>query len=579
MAYTIYEKRYGTLSEINKDGELTSSCKIIAGNNICNWSVLGTYTIIGEISDKVLNGIDAKGRFLGVFDSIEAFENYDGLKLHSYIIIGNIVYIMNIKDEIALKAGLCNILNDDDTIDVGIDLARQEGGNPFFLLNNVLFNYNVNTSELLEYRIFEEEESYINKKRYVLNKDTWRYIVHYLTRYSVDVNDKKIFRDESTIIDDASVSADKSYDSSFIASYLQGLPEEDVVIHNMQEVQRLLHIRANEKPITAKSGGIITNEMIDDDWDLNKSFSSQVINQKFKNIVTLKNDKWLEHISTDEFLDVLQSIKDRTGDYEKLRTANKDTATDVVKMINKRFEELGTFRKLRTEDKTCSVKALNELNKQVLKTGTILWYAGVDIPDGWKLCDGSIVMISDYPELYSIIGDAYNQISDTFDTDEMFRLPSCTARVIAGYDSNNPKFNKVGFRDGMNDVPLMIELDSRSHRIKDIGDPDWNQKPGPEEGKYRPIDPDEQVYQEVNQVFAWYPASNETDSGGYDSWRTYDDNGNMRVITDDVDFYQTTKVSRSTTSPGTSEYDNTHNNIQPYITLKMIIKLDKNSNQ
>ena len=574
MDYIIYEKRYNHENEINANNELTASCKILAGNKICNWSALGTYSVVGELSDATLKRLDAKGRYCGVYESIDAYEAEDSIKINCYIIVDNIVHIINVKDQIAVKVNNCNILNEGDSINIGIELAKQEGGSPFFLLGDILYKYNNLSSELIEHKLFKQQEPYINQKRYVLDEKSWNYIVHYLTRYSSDIADLKNYRDESNLIDDSSIGSDKSYDSSFIASFLQGLPEEDTVIHNLQEVQRLLHIRADKGPITAKNGGLITNDYYVNNDPENKAFSSQVLNQKLKNTVLLENDLWLNHCDTNKFLDVLASIESRIGKYEDLREANKDETTNVIEMINKRFNNLGIFRKLKTENKSVAVNAINELNRFVLKTGTILWYAGVEIPDGWKLCDGSIVNISDYPELYSIIGETYNLPTDTFDTDVSFRLPSGTARLIVGHDANNEKFNKVGYRDGMNDVPVDIDFTQSQHKLTDIKIIQNDTAAGVP----IPLELDKNYDLKIFNTPAWYPNANQTDSNGYDEWRQYRNTTDVKVIATDVDWYRFTQAPATTSVAGIENSSATHYNIQPYLTLKMIIKLDKESN-
>ena len=246
-------------------------------------------------------------------------------------------------------------------------------------------------------------------------------------------------------------------------------------------------------------------------------------------------------------------------------------------MINKRFNELGTFRKLKTEDKTSAVKALNELNKFVLKTGTILWYAGDEIPDGWALCDGSIVNIADYPELYDVIGDTYNLPTDTFDTDESFRLPSGTARVIAGYDETKDNFKQIGFRNGMNEVPVDIDFTQSQHKLLNVEVLQNDEEAGIPIKYYTQYDKNTEL--DIHAIPAWYPDSYNTDSTGYDCWRQYDKiDQYVKVITEDVDWYCFNRYTTSTSTAGLSETNATHYNIQPYITLKMIIKVDKEIN-
>ena len=40
-------------------------------------------------------------------------------------------------------------------------------------------------------------------------------------------------------------------------------------------------------------------------------------------------------------------------------------------------------------------------------TGTIICFAGETVPSGWLLCNGSEITKSDYPKLFSVIGNVY----------------------------------------------------------------------------------------------------------------------------------------------------------------------------
>ena len=45
--------------------------------------------------------------------------------------------------------------------------------------------------------------------------------------------------------------------------------------------------------------------------------------------------------------------------------------------------------------------------------GQLVIYAKPTVPDGYLLCDGSIVLKSSYSDLYTAIGDAYGTIEDS----------------------------------------------------------------------------------------------------------------------------------------------------------------------
>ena len=60
--------------------------------------------------------------------------------------------------------------------------------------------------------------------------------------------------------------------------------------------------------------------------------------------------------------------------------------------------------------------------------GVIQQYAGINAPDGWLLCDGSEVLIEDYPKLFTVIGNTYGTPSAA----TKFVLPDLRGRVPVG---------------------------------------------------------------------------------------------------------------------------------------------------
>lgn len=74
-----------------------------------------------------------------------------------------------------------------------------------------------------------------------------------------------------------------------------------------------------------------------------------------------------------------------------------------------------------------------------LPIGAILPYAGPNIPFGFLLCDGSEILISQYPELYQIIATIYNGVIPLRGTNT-YRLPDLRGRFPLGKDNMDNGF-------------------------------------------------------------------------------------------------------------------------------------------
>lgn len=61
--------------------------------------------------------------------------------------------------------------------------------------------------------------------------------------------------------------------------------------------------------------------------------------------------------------------------------------------------------------------------------GSVHDWAGPSVPAGYLLCDGSSVAISDYPDLYAVIGATYGQVDGNH-----FTVPDAQGRVTVGVD-------------------------------------------------------------------------------------------------------------------------------------------------
>ena len=74
--------------------------------------------------------------------------------------------------------------------------------------------------------------------------------------------------------------------------------------------------------------------------------------------------------------------------------------------------------------------------------GALMSFALSTPPTGWLECDGSLVLIADYPDLYAAIGTTYGSGTDAFG------LPNCKGKVLVAYDSDESDFNTMGKTGG-----------------------------------------------------------------------------------------------------------------------------------
>ena len=90
--------------------------------------------------------------------------------------------------------------------------------------------------------------------------------------------------------------------------------------------------------------------------------------------------------------------------------------------------------------------------------GTIYPFAGSTIPDTFLLCDGSALDITEYSELFSVIGYTYGGSGDSFN------IPDLRGKVLVGCDSSDTSFNALGKKGGAKEVKLTVaQMPKHSH--------------------------------------------------------------------------------------------------------------------
>lgn len=86
-----------------------------------------------------------------------------------------------------------------------------------------------------------------------------------------------------------------------------------------------------------------------------------------------------------------------------------------------------------------NIKALDSM-----PIGSIISFAGEDIPTGWLVCDGNAVASADYSDLYNVIGTKYGGNATNFN------LPDFRGRVPVGLDPTDQleEFDTLGNSGG-----------------------------------------------------------------------------------------------------------------------------------
>jgi len=79
-----------------------------------------------------------------------------------------------------------------------------------------------------------------------------------------------------------------------------------------------------------------------------------------------------------------------------------------------------------------SVENLLTYKESFIQPGVILPFAGNTLPEGFLLCDGSELTVSDYEELYSVIGTTYGSSDST-----KFCLPDLRDKTLWGAGTNS----------------------------------------------------------------------------------------------------------------------------------------------
>lgn len=163
-------------------------------------------------------------------------------------------------------------------------------------------------------------------------------------------------------------------------------------------------------------------------------------------------------------------------------------------------------------------------NYILIPAGTIIQSAAINVPDGWFDCDGSSLSTTTYADLFNAILYTYGG------SDLYFNIPDIRGRIPIGSGSGTSLTTRtLGSTGGEEEHTLTIsEIPSHTHSL--------TRRPNPEEGAY-------DAYS-GNSLESSAATTDRTKSDGtLDTFNTY--------------------------STGSG---NSHNNMQPYIVLRYLIK-------
>ena len=73
------------------------------------------------------------------------------------------------------------------------------------------------------------------------------------------------------------------------------------------------------------------------------------------------------------------------------------------------------------------LSAMKNLGKAIVPIGTVVFYLGTTIPDGYLLCNGASLLRTEYPELFAVLGTKCGSVDSAH-----FTLPDTHHRFLEG---------------------------------------------------------------------------------------------------------------------------------------------------
>lgn len=111
-------------------------------------------------------------------------------------------------------------------------------------------------------------------------------------------------------------------------------------------------------------------------------------------------------------------------------------------------------------------KELKELREELCPVGTIQTFAFNGIREGWMICEGQSLNVTDYPELFEAIGTTFGG-----DGENVFNIPDLRDRFVRGWNGNGDEEREFGSyqKDAFQKHEHEASMDSagsHSHKVK-----------------------------------------------------------------------------------------------------------------
>ena len=179
-----------------------------------------------------------------------------------------------------------------------------------------------------------------------------------------------------------------------------------------------------------------------------------------------------------------------------------------------------------------------EITGDTLPIGSIVEYGSLNAPTNWLICDGSAVSRTDYAELFAVIGTSFGAGNGS----TTFNLPDFRTRVPAGYKASDSDFNAISKTGGEKTHTLTTnEMPSHNH---------------------------------MEKIYSKNYNDNKSLSGNRAYARSFADvTGGWNYTVNGETGGQIVDLIES----GNSGSGQAHNNLQPYLTVRFIIKAKQSS--
>lgn len=210
--------------------------------------------------------------------------------------------------------------------------------------------------------------------------------------------------------------------------------------------------------------------------------------------------------------------------------------------------------------------------------GEVTAYAGSSTPSGWLACDGSAVSRTTYAALFAAIGTVYGVGNGS----TTFNVPNLNGRVVVGQDPLQTEFNALGETGGAKTHTLTVDqMPSHTH-TQNAHNHTQNAHGHTTQAHGHTVNDPGHTHEQVVTVNAGdtVPGVIRRDWDADGAGGIYDQGADTRESTTGITLGSTTVTVNSSTATNnatTATNQNTgggqaHNNLQPYMALKYIIK-------